>query len=51
MENMMWAAGEVCDPAGDDQYSYKITEVLLTDFVTPTGSHWDAKGPSTSRVL
>lgn len=28
-------AGEVCDPVEDDQYGYKIGNVLVTDFVTP----------------
>ena len=28
-------AGEVADPVEDDQYGYKIGEVLVTDFVTP----------------
>lgn len=29
-------AGEVCDPVGDEQYAYRIGDVLVTDFVTPT---------------
>jgi hypothetical protein len=28
-------AGEVCDPVEDDQYGYRIGEVLVSDFVTP----------------
>jgi hypothetical protein len=31
---MFWA-GEVCDPVEDDQYGYKIGDILVTDFVTP----------------
>jgi hypothetical protein len=31
---VFWA-GEVCDPVEDDQYGYKIGDVLVTDFVTP----------------
>jgi hypothetical protein len=31
---VFWA-GEVCDPVDDDQYGYKIGDVLVTDFVTP----------------
>jgi hypothetical protein len=33
-EGIFWA-GEVADPVEDDQYGYKIGEVLVTDFVTP----------------
>jgi hypothetical protein len=28
-------AGEVCDPVEDDQYGYKIGNILVTDFITP----------------
>src|SRR5690349_8486600 len=31
---VFWA-GEVCDPVEDDQYGYKIGDILVTDFVTP----------------
>ena len=31
---VFWA-GEICDPVEDDQYGYKIGDVLVTDFVTP----------------
>jgi hypothetical protein len=30
-------AGEVCDPIEDDQYGYKIGNILVTDFITPNG--------------
>ena len=33
-QGVFWA-GEVCDPVEDDQYGYKIGDVLVTDFVTP----------------
>ena len=33
-DGIFWA-GEVCDPVEDDQYSYKIGVVDVTDFVTP----------------
>jgi len=29
-------AGEIADPVEDDQYGYKIGDVLVTDFVTPS---------------
>ena len=34
LQGVFWA-GEVCDPVEDDQYGYKIGNVLVTDFVTP----------------
>ena len=37
LQGIFWA-GEVCDPVEDDQYGYQIGDVLVTDFVTPTGS-------------
>jgi hypothetical protein len=33
-KGVFWA-GEICDPTEDDQYGYKIGDVLVTDFVTP----------------
>src|SRR5271165_5310108 len=33
-QGIFWA-GEVADPVEDDQYGYKIGDVLVTDFVTP----------------
>jgi hypothetical protein len=33
-QGVFWA-GEVCDPVEDDQYGYKIGNVLVTDFITP----------------
>ena len=33
-QGVFWA-GEVCDPVEDDQYGYKIGDILVTDFVTP----------------
>jgi hypothetical protein len=33
-QGVFWA-GEICDPVEDDQYGYKIGNVLVTDFVTP----------------
>lgn len=48
----MWA-GEIADPCEDDQYAYKIGNVLVSDFATPawfghsntpTGSPMDLKG-------
>jgi len=33
-KGVFWA-GEVCDPVEDDQYGYKIGDVLVTDFITP----------------
>lgn len=32
---IFWA-GQVCDPVEDDRYGYKIGEVLVSDFVTPS---------------
>ena len=38
-------AGEVCDPVESDQYSYKIGDVLVTDFITPNWfAHQHANG-------
>lgn len=34
-DGVFWA-GEVCDPVEDDQYAYRIGNVLVTDFVTPS---------------
>jgi hypothetical protein len=33
-KGVFWA-GEICDPVEDDQYGYKIGDILVTDFVTP----------------
>jgi len=33
-QGVFWA-GEVCDPVEDDQYGYRIGDVLVTDFITP----------------
>ncbi len=33
--NGVFWAGEVCDPVEDDQYAYRIGEIMVTDFVTP----------------
>ena len=33
--NGIFWAGEVCDPVEDDQYGYKIGDILVTDFVMP----------------
>jgi hypothetical protein len=39
-------AGEVCDPVEDDQYGYKIGDVLVTDFITPNWfAHQSSQGP------
>jgi hypothetical protein len=41
---VFWA-GEVCDPVEDDQYGYKIGDILVSDFVTPNWfGHQHAKG-------
>ena len=44
-QGTFWA-GEVCDPVENDQYGYKIGNILVTDFVTPA---WfapkNAQGP------
>jgi len=34
LQGVFWA-GEICDPIEDDQYGYKIDDVLVMDFVTP----------------
>jgi hypothetical protein len=34
-QNGVFWAGEICDPVEDDQYGYKIGDILVTDFVTP----------------
>jgi hypothetical protein len=42
---VFWAC-EVCDPVEDDQYGYKIGDVLVTDFVTPNWfGHLHARSP------
>jgi len=42
---VFWA-GEVCDPVEDDQYGYKIGEILVSDFITPDWfAHAHARGP------
>jgi hypothetical protein len=39
-------AGEVCDPVEDDEYAYKIGDILVTDFVTPDWfAHEHSHGP------
>jgi hypothetical protein len=44
-QGVFWA-GEVCDPVEDDQYGYKIGNVLVTDFITPNWyAHAHAQGP------
>jgi hypothetical protein len=44
-QGVFWA-GEVCDPVEDDQYGYKIGDVLVTDFITPDWfAHKNALGP------
>jgi hypothetical protein len=44
MHGRFWAS-EICDPVEDDQYGYKIGNILVTDFVTPNWfSHPHAKG-------
>jgi len=40
-------AGEVCDPVEDDQYGYKIGDILVTDFVTP---NWFAHQHSQAKI-
>jgi hypothetical protein len=43
--NGVFWAGEVCDPVEDDQYGYKIGDILVTDFVTPSWfAHEHSKG-------
>jgi len=43
-QGVFWA-GEICDPVEDDQYGYKIGNVLVTDFVTPNWfAHQHAQG-------
>ena len=45
---VFWA-GEVCDPVEDDEYGYKIGDVLVTDFVTPNWfGHLHAREPDGS---
>lgn len=34
-QGVFWA-GEICDPVEDDRYGYKIGDILVTDFVTPS---------------
>ena len=43
--NGVFWAGEICDPVEDDQYGYKIGNLLVTDFVTPDWfSHAHSQG-------
>lgn len=43
--NGVFWAGEICDPVEDDQYGYKIEDILVTDFVTPNWfGHQHARG-------
>ncbi len=43
-KGVFWA-GEVCDPVEDDQYGYKIGNILVTDFITPNWfAHQHEKG-------
>jgi hypothetical protein len=45
-QGVFWA-GEVCDPVEEDQYGYKIGDVLVTDFVTP---NWFAHQHAQSQI-
>lgn len=43
-DGVFWA-GEICDPVEDDEYGYKIGDILVTDFVTPNWfAHQHTKG-------
>ena len=45
-DNDVFWANEICDPVEDDQYGYKIGDVLVSNFVTPAWfGHKNAPGP------